>query len=34
MIDIDFIKDNRTFSIHPEIEKARLDKWVKNFIED
>lgn len=34
VIDIDFIKDNRTFSIHPEIEKARLDKWVKNFIED
>lgn len=34
VIDIDFIKDNRTFSIHPEIEKLRLDKWVKNFIED
>ena len=34
VIDIDFIKDNRTFSIHPEIEKLRLDKWVKNFIDD
>ncbi|MEQ2516492.1 hypothetical protein AAAU12_08295 [Bacteroides zhangwenhongii] len=33
IIDIDFIKDNRTFSIHPEIEKLRLDKWVRNFME-
>lgn len=32
IIDIDFIKDDKVFSIHPEIENLKLDNWVKDFI--